>query len=178
MWRGRPPRRDRITRSPPLVRLRHHCAMQSTTEAASLELSNHLCIGGSRVERSSPPGRPYEWEAQDPKPWASSFATAVKGADRIRFKLARAEQAWQLGDVARYAPCLILCQHLRYVSRVPCLTRRHVGERLPIGVTHFEPAQYLLNGPWWWEAALGQRNEGPLIPVGPRPSYRRAQSCR
>ena len=48
------------------------------------------------------------------------------------------KQSWQFGDVARYPPRLILCKHLCYVSRVPCLTRIHVGERLAVNVTHNE----------------------------------------
>jgi len=37
---------------------------------------------------------------------------------------------------------------------VRVLARVDVGKRLAIGINHLQPARYLLNRPWWWEATL------------------------
>jgi hypothetical protein len=53
-------------------------------------------------------------------------------------------QVWQLGDVARYAPSLILGEHLRHVVIVRVLARIDVRERLAIGVADFKATGNLL----------------------------------
>lgn len=44
------------------------------------------------------------------------------------------EQLRQLGDVRRDAPSLVGCQHLGHGSRLRCLARIHIRERLSRGV--------------------------------------------
>jgi hypothetical protein len=58
-----------------------------------------------------------------------------------------------LGDVARYAACLILGKHLGQVSVIPILACIDIRERLTVGVTYFKSAGYCLDGPRGWEAA-------------------------
>ena len=66
-------------------------------------------------------------------------------------------QGWQLGDVRRYAPCLIESQRVSNSGIARISVALDVGDGLLVGVNDLEAAVYHLNGPWCWEASHWQR---------------------
>ncbi len=74
------------------------------------------------------------------------------GAKTVAFQSAFASKPRQLGNVARYATCLILGKHLGHAGVVRVLAPINIREQLAIGVADFQSARYLFNGPRRWKA--------------------------
>jgi hypothetical protein len=66
-------------------------------------------------------------------------------------------QGWQLGDIRRYAPCLIESQRIGNSGIARISVALDVGDGLLVGVNDLEAAVYHLNGPWCWEPSHWQR---------------------
>jgi len=79
-----------------------------------------------------------------------------------KFLIPFSEQAWQLGDVARYASSFIERQPLAGFSIALVGMTVHTGQGLSVGVNDLEARVYGFNGPWCWEASHGSEKGASL----------------
>jgi len=68
----------------------------------------------------------------------------LKVCDKVLLLTPFAEQAWQLGDVAGYAPGFILSQHICSVGVIRFFAGIHACERLPIARCDMDDLKVLL----------------------------------